>query len=179
MHAGFATQSGSSTPRWRIVSARELTGEEKGDKHHVFVNLRDQTGADARGTTSIRSGWEGMEQTPIITPTDKQAPEPAANIPIFRDQKLWIEVDAGTDASDRASGMDCFHAYEVIFQYDAGIALPSPAAHLRQAPEIEEPTRGTPETNTMISDPTTWPPVVADLAAIRPTTLQESEPTDA
>jgi hypothetical protein len=179
MHAGFTTQSGSSTPRWRIVSVRELTNEEKGDKHHVFINLRDQAGADARGATSIKSGWEGMDQAPIITPTDKQAPEPAANIPIFPNQKLWIEADAGTAESDRASGMDCFHAYEVVFQYDAGIALPNPAAHLRPTPEPEEPTRGTPETHTMISDPTAWTPPVIFFPAPQPTTLPESEPTDA
>jgi hypothetical protein len=163
MHAGFSTTSGSNTPRWRIVNARELTPEEKGDKHHVYVQLRDQAGQDARGTTSVKSGWEGMDQPPIITPTDKQPPDPATNIPIFEDQKLWVEVDAGTAASDRASGMDCFHAYEVVFQYDDGISqLPNPAAHLRTEP-AHEPTRNLPETNTLITDTTAWTPPITFL----------------
>lgn len=179
MHAGFSTTSGSNTPRWRIVSARELTPEEKGDKHHVYVQLRDQAGADARGTTGIKSGWEGMDQPPIITPTDKQPPEPATNIPIFEDQKLWIEVDAGTAESDRASGMDCFHAYEIVFQYDAGIALPDPSAHLRPAPASEEPTRGLPETavvtGTINAEP--WTPPVTFQIADEPNLTYPQTPT--
>lgn len=137
MHAGFTVTHGNTRPRWRVVSARMLNDEEKGDKHHVYIELRDQAGADARGITGIRSGWEGMEGSPETTPTDKQPPEPACNIPIFEGEQRWIEVDAGTAESDRVSGMDAYHAYEVIFQYDDGNSqLPDPTTSRNLKPFV-------------------------------------------
>lgn len=108
-------------PAWKCATFRVLTPEEKGDKHHVFVDVIGLGGEDARGTVKIRFGWDGMtsEEMSYLSdvPTDKQIGEPAANVPIMPGQLLWVEVSDGDVGSDRICGMDAYNAYSAIFRY--------------------------------------------------------------
>ena len=103
-------------PRWR-ATLRQMSKDEAPGAHHAYVDVyRGET--DVRGTVAIRYGWAGMqpEEQPAAVPTDKPAPEPACNIPIWPGQDLWLEV-AG-EPSDRVGGLDCYSGWAVRFVWE-------------------------------------------------------------
>jgi hypothetical protein len=124
MNLGFTTTAVSSRPAWVIDKIEHFKSEDKGGAHHVYIDVSAEDGADARGTVSVRYGWEGMQpaESPLPLPTDKPPGEPACNVPIDSPaQKLWVEIaDPTGAASDRIAGMECFYAYFVTFRKDSG-----------------------------------------------------------
>ncbi len=124
MNIGLTTTAVSSRPAWVIAKLEKFNSADKGGAHHVYIDVIDAAGADARGTVNVRYGWEGMQpdEAPPPLPTAKPPGEPACNIPIDSPaQKLWIEIDDPTGAhSDRIAGMECYYAYFVTFQLEPG-----------------------------------------------------------
>ena len=110
-----------SYPAWKCVSFKVMTTEEKGDKHHVFIDIIGLGGEDARGTVKVKFGWAGItdEEASQLAevPTDKQIGEPAANVPIMPGQELWVEISDNGLSSDRITGMNAYNAYVAIFRY--------------------------------------------------------------
>lgn len=92
--------------RWKIVGLRELTPSENHGNHHIYVDVANADGTDARRTSlQLRYGWEGMreDEAPPLVPLDKPEGEPAANVPIWKGMRAWVEV-AG-ERSERVSGL--------------------------------------------------------------------------
>lgn len=92
--------------RWKLVSLRELTPAENHGNHHIYVDALNADGSDARRTgIAIRYGWEGVreDEQPPVVPLDKPDGEPAANVPIWKGMRAWIEI--ANERSERVAGL--------------------------------------------------------------------------
>lgn len=142
-------------PRWAVVGCWHLSGDQNGGNHHVYADLLDVNGAllPLPATPQLCYSWEGRtnERAPNPVTFDKRPPEPAANIPIFKGQRLeiWIEGESDhvsnlrTDLPDDEAGNSWgHHSYYVVFQRHEAAAPPEPTANaqvvahvnLRQTP---------------------------------------------
>lgn len=66
-------------PYWRLTHAEYWAEEENQGKHHIFVNVLDESGARILGQ-EVTIEW--LDGSHIIIAEDKPAPEYAANFPI-------------------------------------------------------------------------------------------------
>ena len=119
-------------PAWRCVFIHSMTDAEEGDTHNVYVDLLDAEGKSITATDRIRIqyGWENMaaDVGNLYAPCEKLAPEPLANVPIFRGAHVWVKVDFLGVPSDRAFGFnidpDGHESFYAVFQAIDEDALP-------------------------------------------------------
>jgi hypothetical protein len=100
---------------WRVIGVHHLTPEENQGNHHVYVEALDEHGQRVPDMgVRLRWGWEGQRPDQQITPTpfDKPANEPAANLPVFSGQKIWIEVMGHGLPSDKVVNLHTDHPDE-------------------------------------------------------------------
>ena len=120
---GANVLSTSSIDAWRCVLIHEMSDDEEQGSHNVYVDLIDNDGRRLQPTpaVAIEYGWDGMQsnEKPPFAPLEKQSPEPLANVPIYRGQRLWVGVkDAiGSDiAQNFTSDPDGHQSFYVVFQ---------------------------------------------------------------
>lgn len=91
---------------WRVGVLRKLAPAENRGKHHAFISA-EKNGRDVRGDSlAVRWGWEGMEGPPQVAFLNKPSNEPATNIPILSNMKIWLELsDLLGVPSDRVVGL--------------------------------------------------------------------------
>lgn len=131
-------QAPNSGQAWRCTRIEHLPGSSNLGKHNIFIKVY-RTGEIVRdGSVTIRWGWNGQRPDEIAKPAkcDKQAPDPSTDIPIEKDQHIWIQVDDGKGTpSDKLINLHAVmdgtdgnswhhHSYAVDFQIE--IASPPP-----------------------------------------------------
>jgi hypothetical protein len=99
---------------WRAIGVRHLEPAENKGKHNLYAELLDEEGKRVRDANAqLQRGWEGQrpdESSPLVR-FDKGDNEPATNIPIDRNQKLWVRV-TGDLPSDTVENLHTKHADE-------------------------------------------------------------------
>jgi hypothetical protein len=99
---------------WRAIGVRHLEPAENTGKHNLYAELLDEEGKRVRdANVQLARGWEGQrpdEKSPLVR-FDKGENEPATNVPIDRNQKLWVAV-ASDLPSDRVENLHTKHADE-------------------------------------------------------------------
>lgn len=92
---------------WRVTKIHHLTPQENGNKHNIYVNVYAD-GKDVRdGKIALKWGWKGQgtnEPSPAVYFT-KPANEPGTNLPIFKGQRIWIQIYDGIYPSDKVSNL--------------------------------------------------------------------------
>ena len=108
-----------------------LSNEEEQGVHNVYIDLLDPDGHRLQPTAAIaiEYGWDGMQsnEKPPFAPLEKSSPEPLANIPLYRGQRLWVGVkDAiGSDiAQNFTSDPDGHQSFYVVFQRQSKTTVP-------------------------------------------------------
>jgi hypothetical protein len=99
---------------WRVIGVRHLEPAENTGKHNLYADLLDEDGKRVRdGSFQLERGWEGQrpDETAPLVRFDKGDNEPATNIPIDRNQTLWVRV-AGDLPSDKVENLHTKHADE-------------------------------------------------------------------
>ena len=99
---------------WRVIGVRHLDPAENTGKHNLYAELLDEAGDRVRDpNVQLQRGWEGQradESAPLVR-FDKGDNEPAANIPIDPNQKLWVSI-ASDLPSDKVENLHTKHADE-------------------------------------------------------------------
>ena len=72
---------GSGQPYWRLIDARWENEEEAGGKHHVYVEVLDESGQRIVDQP-VTVFWAGGGDT--VRTENKPAPEYASNYPMFK-----------------------------------------------------------------------------------------------
>lgn len=175
---------------WQVIGVRHLDPVENTGKHNLYAELLDENGKRVRDPNiRLARGWEGQrpDETAPLTAFDKGDNEPATNIPIDRNQNLWVRV-ADTLPSDRVENLHTKHADEVgpngelwnsighhsfyvIFQRTRQVAADTSAT---ATPVVTRPSATTPGTST---SGTTTPPVPSKPVDITSTPVVPSLPT--
>ena len=116
---------------WKCVFVHALSNEEEQGAHNVYIDLLDPDGHRLQPTAAIaiEYGWDGMQsnEKPPFAPLEKLSPEPLANIPLYRGQRLWVGVkDAiGSDiAQNFTSDPDGHQSFYVVFQRQSKTTVP-------------------------------------------------------
>lgn len=120
---GGSVLSVTAIDAWKCVLIHALTSDEEQGSHNLYIDLIDKSGVRLQPTPSIsiEYGWDGMQsnEKPPFAPLEKNSPEPLANIPIYRGQRLWVGVK-DTVGSDIAQGFtsdpDGHQSIYVVFQ---------------------------------------------------------------
>lgn len=107
---GATIHTGIGDVCWKAMTVHKLTPDENRGKHHVYIVLLNDSYEfiyTVAFETKIGYSWEGMredEQPNPITP-DKRYPEPIANIPMYKGQKLNVWIQDHDFSSDVVSGL--------------------------------------------------------------------------
>jgi len=116
---------------WKCVLIHEMSGDEEQGSHNVYVDLIDKDGVRLQPTAAIaiEYGWDGMQsnEKPPFAPLEKSSPEPLANIPLYRGQRLWVGVKdvIGSDiAQNFTSDPDGHQSFYVVFQRQSKATAP-------------------------------------------------------
>lgn len=116
---------------WKCVFVHALSNEEEQGAHNVYIDLIDEGGHRLQPTVAIaiEYGWEGMRESekPPLAPLEKSSPEPLANIPLYRGQRLWVGVKdvIGSDiAQNFTSDPDGHQSCYVVFQRQSKATAP-------------------------------------------------------
>lgn len=163
---------------WRVVGVRHLLPEENTGKHNLYAEILDEEGRRVRDTNvQLQRGWEGQhsdESAPLVR-FDKGDNEPATNVPIDRNQKLWVSV-ASDLPSDRVENLHTkhpdepgpngelwnsigHHSFFVVFQRTRHTGASVPIVTLPTEKPTERPTEKPAERPA--EKPIVVPPVVA------------------
>lgn len=76
-----AADVGAGEAYWRIVAVQWWDEQEGGGRHHIDVDMRDESGARVLGAES-RVWWDSGDV--VLIQEDKPAPEFGANFPMYR-----------------------------------------------------------------------------------------------
>ena len=116
---------------WKCVFVHALSNEEEQGAHNIYIDLIDEGGRRLQPTAAmaIEYGWDGMRESekPPLAPLEKPSPEPLANIPLYRGQRLWVGVKdvIGSDiAQNFTSDPDGHQSFYVVFQRQSKATAP-------------------------------------------------------
>lgn len=139
-------QAPASGQAWRCTRIEHLAGFVNKGRHNIFIRVFRAGQIVRDGKVEIRWGWNGQRPDEVAKPAicDKRAPDPSTDIPIEKDQHIWIQVDDGKGTPsdklinlhavmDGADGNSWHH-----HSYDADFEI-SIASSPVQPPVISEP----------------------------------------
>lgn len=116
---------------WKCVMIHEMSSDEEQGSHNLYIDLIDKDGKRLQPTAAIaiEYGWDGMQsnEKPPFAPLEKSSPEPLANIPLYRGQRLWVGVKdvIGSDiAQNFTSDPDGHQSFYVVFQRQSKATAP-------------------------------------------------------
>jgi hypothetical protein len=132
----------SGTLYWKVVQVHHLLPAENGGNHHIYVDLRDETGTRVMGAHA-RVTWPGGEELVAI---DKPAGEPGGNFPMWKHQVCDVAAVGvpGTNLpSDRVTGMHTTHPDEppgnTLFHHSFAVDFQRARAEDDPPPASEKP----------------------------------------
>ncbi len=127
---------------WRVIGIHHLTPDENKGRHHIYVDVLDETGQRVSDPNlAIGFNWqENTEPPPQPKRLDKPSNEPATNVPMDKNPtySIWVvggpsDVVAGlhtrhpdeADSQGAAQNAYGHHSYYVVFQRTRQVALPT------------------------------------------------------
>ena len=101
---------------WRAVSVQHVPPGQNGGNHHIYLNIYDEQGGEARGNTNVQVvwGWNGQGANEVADPKPLEKPrgEYMTNIPMERGQVVWCKVQGYGYPSDTVRGLHTAHPDE-------------------------------------------------------------------
>ena len=101
---------------WRAVSVQHVPPGQNGGNHHIYLNIYDEQGGEARGNTNVQVvwGWNGQQPPELAPPVKLEKPrgEHMTNIPMERGQVVWCKVQGYDYPSDTVRGLHTAHPDE-------------------------------------------------------------------
>lgn len=125
--------TGLGSVRWTVEAVHKLTPDENQGKHHIYIILLNDNHEFIYSPpfeTKVEYTWEGRredELAPVVA-LEKKYPEPIANIPMYKGQKITVWIKDSDFGSDSVSGLTVdlpdestgntygHHSYLIVFK---------------------------------------------------------------